>query len=145
MSYLWRIRLALYRHLAVYNYFNFKDVIGVGSEWRHGKLIRYLKSNYSKYSEADMWRQLKRIGKEVLLAIVSHDTCKKYAKKMVNGRHFEVYGMDILLDEDYKCWLLESNRQRLETTNFLTAFFSNFLKIFTPKIIITNDRSILKS
>ena len=85
-------------------------MIGVGSEWRYSKLIRYLRSKYSKsFSEADLWTQLSRIGRETLLAIISHDTCKRYAKKMVDGRHFEVFGMDILMDDKFKCWLLECN------------------------------------
>ena len=28
---------------------------------------------------------------------------------MVSGRHFEVFGMDILMDDKFKCWLLECN------------------------------------
>jgi len=84
-------------------------VIGVGCEWRYAKLIRHLKAKYSSFSEQKMLSQLRRIGKEVLLAIISHDTCKKYAKKMAKNRHFEIFGMDILLDENFKCWLLECN------------------------------------
>jgi len=87
-----------------------KDVVGVGCEWRWNKLVRHLKAKYPKtYSESDMWRQLSRIGKEVLLAIISHDTCKRYAKKMAKDRHFEIYGMDVLMDDQFKCWLLECN------------------------------------
>jgi hypothetical protein len=76
--------------------FIFEDVVGHGCEMRWNKLMRHLKSKYSKtFSEDDMWKQLRRIGKEVLLAIISHDTCKKYAKKMTKGRHFE--GMDQII------------------------------------------------
>jgi len=86
-----------------------KDVIGVGCEWRFKKLLRHLKKEHPNFSETDMWNQLSNIGMETLNAIISHDTCKRYAKKMVPGRHFEVYGMDILMDDKFKLWLLECN------------------------------------
>lgn len=69
-----------------------------------------MKKTYPKqFCEADMWRQLNRIGRECFLAILSHPTVKRYGKKMVKNRHFEIYGMDVLMDEDFKCWLLECN------------------------------------
>jgi len=86
-----------------------KDVIGVGCEWRFKRLIRHLKKEHPSFKESDMWNQLSHIGRETLKAIMSHDTCKRYAKKMVPGRHFEVYGMDILMDDKFKLWLLECN------------------------------------
>jgi len=86
-----------------------KDVIGVGCEWRFKRLLRHLKKEHAGFRESDMWRQLSNIGRETLNAIISHDTCRRYAKKMVPGRHFEVFGMDILMDDKFKLWLLECN------------------------------------
>jgi len=87
-----------------------KDVVGVGCEWRWARLVRHLKKTFPKtFSEANMWEQLSHIGRECFLAILSHPTLKKYSKKMVKNRHFEVFGMDILMDEQFKCWLLECN------------------------------------
>merc|ERR1712106_814186 len=103
-----------------------KDVIGVGCEWRFKRLVRHLKKEHANFSESDMWRQLSHIGSETLKAIISHDTCKRYAKKMVPGRHFEVYGMDVLMDDKFKCWLLECNN----SPGLCDSSFPSFLSCF---------------
>jgi len=86
-----------------------KPVVGVGCEWRWKRFISYMKRTFPKFSEVDMTRQLVKISRDVIHAISTHENVKRMSNKMVPDRHFEIFGLDVMLDDQFKCWLLESN------------------------------------
>ena len=68
-----------------------------------------MKSRFSDFKPEQITSQLVRISRDVMNAIAAHDNVKRNMKKMVHGRHFEVFGLDVMIDDKLKCWLLESN------------------------------------
>lgn len=86
-----------------------KPVVGIGCEWRWRRFISYMKNRFPNFKPEKLTSQLTRISRDVMHAIAAHDNVKRNMKKMVPGRHFEVFGLDVMIDEQLKCWLLESN------------------------------------
>jgi len=88
------------------NYFKKKPIIGRGQQIRMRQLESYLADNFPQFRKRALWQQILNI---------SADTAKYIAQgvrrhsKTVRDRHFEIFGMDLMLDKDLKCWMCEVN------------------------------------
>jgi hypothetical protein len=88
------------------NFFRKKPVIGRGQQIRVRQLVAHLAENYPKFSKRALWQQILEI---------SEQTSRYFAKgirpqcKIVRDRHFEIFGMDLMLDKDFKVWMCEVN------------------------------------
>lgn len=87
-----------------------KDVIGKGCEWNLPQLEDYIRKHHAgKYSPERMWEDMKSIARTVVTKLANYRTVKKYCADLIPNRHFQIFGMDIMLDDNYKMWLLETN------------------------------------
>lgn len=80
-----------------------KDVIGVGIKWSLKQLYEHLQERCGK-SQTDI-KHLKSQIEE----IVALTCCSVLKGKKDEPRGFEMFGFDILLDNNYKPWLIEVN------------------------------------
>jgi len=88
------------------NFFKKKPVIGRGQQIRVRQLMAHLADNYPNFRKRVLWQQILSIATD----------CARYIGKGVqrNGkhirdRHFELFGMDLMLDKDLKVWMCEVN------------------------------------
>jgi len=88
------------------NYFRKKPVIGRGQQIRMRQLVTHLSENYPAFNKKDMWRQVLSIAEDTT-RYLAHGTQRHM--KTVPGRHFELFGMDLMLDKDFKVWMCEVN------------------------------------
>jgi len=89
-----------------------KPGIGQGTEWTIAKFIQYMEKNEPKFSAVQFWAELEKIGKVVAQKLMS----SRYVQKAFKGKamlhnHFEIYGLDILMDENCKLSMTEANTQ----------------------------------
>jgi hypothetical protein len=88
------------------NFFRKKPIVGRGQQIRVNQLVNYLAENDPKFSKRALWQQILDIA---------HDTSKYIARgvrrntKVMRDRHFEIFGMDLMLDKDMKVWMCEVN------------------------------------
>lgn len=85
-----------------------KPVVGPTAGWG----MRRLESLYTKQTgrtRADLWQQIVRICEAVVKGIASHVPTKVACSKNVAGRHFQLFGLDLMPDAKGKVWLLEAN------------------------------------
>eukprot|EP00747_Dinoflagellata_sp_TGD_P023625 gnl/TRDRNA2_/TRDRNA2_129952_c0_seq1.p1 gnl/TRDRNA2_/TRDRNA2_129952_c0~~gnl/TRDRNA2_/TRDRNA2_129952_c0_seq1.p1 ORF type:complete len:512 (-),score=78.06 gnl/TRDRNA2_/TRDRNA2_129952_c0_seq1:22-1557(-) len=92
------------------NYFRRKPVIGTGQQFRIRYLEKYLSKHHPSYDEKDLWRQVVRIAAEVVRYIAKAPTVRQYGK-LLPDRHFEVFGMDLMLDKDLNVYMCEVNTE----------------------------------
>jgi len=89
-----------------HNYFKKKPVIGRGQQIRMRQLVSYLADTLPTFRKRSLWQQILNIAA---------DTTKYIAQgvrrngKTVHDRHFEIFGMDLMLDKDMKVWMCEVN------------------------------------
>ncbi len=81
-----------------------KNVIGKGSKWTLQKLFAYLSSEKEKNMAVNVEKIWKRICE---IAILTFLPIVMEVKGSSNC--FELFGFDVLIDGNSKCWLLEVN------------------------------------
>lgn len=87
-----------------------KNVLGKGCEWNVPQFEQYLRDNYQgEYTVEKMWADLKAIAGKVVQKIAGFSTVKKYCADLLPGRHFQIFGMDIMLDDQFNMHMLETN------------------------------------
>lgn len=92
---------------------NDKPGIGKGSEWPIKKFFKYMSEHDSKWDTPKFWKDLTEISTVVAEKIAfSPMVSKSFNQKgaMVTN-HFEIYGLDIIMDENRGLWLTEANTQ----------------------------------
>lgn len=91
------------------NYIRSKPTIGKGQQITIPELERYLKKHHRGFDRQDLWKQIVHIGKRVAQHLARFRSIRKYKGKMDPGQHFEIYGLDLMLDRSCKVWLCEAN------------------------------------
>jgi len=91
------------------NYLKRKLVIGKGQQISIAELERYLKMHYQGYNKQDLWKQIVHIGKRVAQHILHWRTVRRQLGNMEPRQHFEIFGLDLMLDMSLKVWLCEAN------------------------------------
>lgn len=86
-----------------------KAGVGVGTEWSLRKLLDILPTYLSNFDEETFWFKLKDIATIVLEKLSSHPEVQRCAKKTIPGCHFQLYGLDCLMDEIGDIFLTEGN------------------------------------
>lgn len=112
-----------------------KPGIGAGTEWSLKKFFEAMKSE-PKFSEDRFWQDLTSIAKVVghKLATCSH-VKRGLRTPYQSTNHFEIYGLDIIMDEDCNLALTEANTQPgLDWTN---PTMPN--GVFNPEIVEANN------
>ena len=98
------------------NYMSEKGKVGKGCCWDMNNFKKWLLEDRPDLSFENMWTQIKIISYHVAKAIASHRSIKQF--KHVPFRHNELFGLDIMVDDDGKVWLLEyNNSPGLEKTD----------------------------
>jgi hypothetical protein len=85
---------------ALDNYF--KNVNG--QQIRMRQLATYLTENHPSFTKQMLWRQILEIATEAA-SYISQGILKH--SSVTPDRHFEIFGMDLLLDRDLKVWMCD--------------------------------------
>lgn len=88
------------------NYFSKKPIIGRGQQIRMKQLVSYLTEHYPNFNKHMLWREILNISTETASYIARG---VRRHSKTVPDRHFEIFGMDLMLDKDLKVWMCEVN------------------------------------
>jgi hypothetical protein len=91
------------------NYLADKPVIGRGSLWSSRRFEAWLVKHRPDICVAELWTQLRIIGRECALGIARHRRVRELNKGAPPGLQHELFGLDVMLDANGKCWLLECN------------------------------------
>jgi tubulin polyglutamylase TTLL4 len=93
------------------NYAKDKPGVGQGSVWDAKHLESWLRANEPSISVEAMWRQIRLIGRACTHAIAAHPTVVRSHRHLPLAQTvgFELFGLDVMLDDSGKCWLLECN------------------------------------
>jgi tubulin polyglutamylase TTLL9 len=85
---------------ALDNYFKGVD----GQQIRMRQLLAYLAENHPSFKKNSLWNQILDIATEVA-AYLSQGVLKH--SRVARDRHFEVFGMDLMLDKNLKVWMCD--------------------------------------
>jgi len=88
------------------NYFKKKPVIGKGQQIRMRQLQSYLSENFPKFRKRVLWQQILDIARDFTTYVAKGTRGRG---KLIRDRHFEIFGMDLMLDKDLKVWMCEVN------------------------------------
>jgi hypothetical protein len=87
------------------NYFRKKPIVGRGQQIRMRQLVSYLSDTQPKFRKRMLWEQILDIAAETAAYIAQG--VRRH--KTTPDRHFELFGMDLMLDKDMKVWMCEVN------------------------------------
>jgi hypothetical protein len=88
------------------NYFMKKPIIGRGQQIRMRQLLNYLSDNFPTFRKRMLWQQILSIAADTS-KYIAQGIQKQH--KIARDRHFEIFGMDLMLDKDLKVWMCEVN------------------------------------
>lgn len=91
------------------NYFKKKPLVGAGQQIRMKQLMSYLSENYpgfDKLHKQRLWQEICAICADTA-SYIAQGVQKHH--KIAQDRHFEIFGMDLMLDKDLKVWMCEVN------------------------------------
>jgi len=90
-----------------------KPGITIGTEWSFQRFVDYMAKECPAFSEDKFWSDLKEIAKVVATKLTTSKHVMKAIKKnnLFQPHHFEIYGLDILLDENLNLAMTEANTQ----------------------------------
>eukprot|EP00930_Biecheleria_cincta_P050682 TRINITY_DN3586_c0_g1_i2.p1 TRINITY_DN3586_c0_g1~~TRINITY_DN3586_c0_g1_i2.p1 ORF type:complete len:486 (-),score=76.42 TRINITY_DN3586_c0_g1_i2:117-1574(-) len=90
------------------NFLKKKPVIGKGQQIRMRQLVNYLKKTRPDFDKQHLWRQILGIATDTS-RYIAHSVRQQSKSKVVKDRHFEIFGMDLMLDRHLKVWMCEVN------------------------------------
>jgi len=119
-----------------------KPGIGSGTEWGIKKFFEYMKQNEPRFSPDQFWHELEAIARVVARKLTTNKHVAKafnptarLAKPARTANHFEIYGLDILMDDQCRLSMTEANTQPgLDYTDPTLPDGS-----FQPEVINAND------
>jgi len=88
------------------NYFRKKPVIGRGQQIRMRQLVSHLADTQPSFNKDDLWQQILGIAADTASYIAQG---VRRNSKTVRDRHFEIFGMDLMLDKSMQVWMCEVN------------------------------------
>merc|ERR1740117_2762626 len=88
------------------NYFKKKPVVGAGQQIRVKELVAHLVATNPNFSKTNLWQQILSIAADTATYIAQG---VQKNNKIIQDRHFELFGMDLMLDKDMKVWMCEVN------------------------------------
>merc|ERR1719261_1613970 len=72
------------------------------------QLEAFLADNYPSFDKRRLWHQILSIAKEYASYLANSPSVKRHGK-LVPDRHFEMFGMDLMMDKNLKVWMCEVN------------------------------------
>jgi len=91
------------------NYLKHKPVVGKGQQIRMHEFVKHLEDTNSSFDKDKMWNQILKIAADTVRYIGSCPNVTTSNGKLVPDRHFEVFGMDLMMDKNLKVWMCEVN------------------------------------
>jgi tubulin polyglutamylase TTLL2 len=90
------------------NFFRPKPVIGKGQQFRMAHLERLLAKHHPCYSKEMLWGQVLHIAAEIVRYVARAASVRKDGQ-LQTDRHFELFGMDLMLDRNLNVFMCEVN------------------------------------
>jgi len=90
------------------NYMKHKPVIGKGQQIRMHQFVKHLEDTNPSFDKNKMWGQILNIAAETARYISTAPSVTGHGE-LVRDRHFEVFGMDLMMDKNLKVWMCEVN------------------------------------
>lgn len=102
-----------------------------------GKFFEYMKKHAPQFNEENFWSDLTNIAKVVSYKLINS---RKVSRSFKEGKaspenHFEIYGLDVIMDDQCNLALTEANTQ--PGLDFTDPVMPN--GIFNPEIVRAND------
>merc|ERR1712061_334354 len=88
------------------NFFSNKPVVGRGQQIRMRQLISHLANNQPYFNKEALWEQILTIAADTT-RYIAQGVLRNF--KVAPDRHFEIFGMDLMLDKDMKVWMCGVN------------------------------------
>jgi len=113
-----------------------KPGIGKGTEWSFESFAKHMETECPAFSPDKFWSDLAEIAKVVSRKIVGSKWVQRSLRKSdFSKNHFEIFGLDILMDENLELAMTEANTQPGldDTEEVMKDGFHN------PEIIKAND------
>jgi len=90
------------------NYCRVKPVIGAGQQISMRELEKHLAKMYPNFDLEAFWKQIVHISAKTVRYIGQASSVRQYGKLAPN-RHFELLGLDLMVDKDLKIYMCEIN------------------------------------
>lgn len=87
-----------------------KSGIGIGTEWSFETFAAHMKKENPSFSTDGFWEKLTKIARVVSQKLSqSENVTECFTKGDFTANHFEIYGLDILMDENFDLKMAECN------------------------------------